>query len=59
MDDSWLAEILARKVLANLVRKERLSPEWVEQLLAWRHTRFSVHSRVRAKTNRPVLPGAP
>ena len=50
MDDSRLAEILASEVLADLVRKELLSPEWAERLLAWRHTWFSVHIRVRAKT---------
>jgi hypothetical protein len=52
IDDSRLAEIFAREVLADLVRKELLSPEWAERLFAWRHTGFNVHSRVRAKTNR-------
>ena len=33
-----------------LVHKEFLSPEWADRLLSWRHTGFSVHSRVRAKT---------
>ena len=33
-----------------LVRKELLSPEWAERILSWRHTGFSVHSLVRAKT---------
>jgi ribosomal protein S27E len=42
--------LLARKVLADLVFRELLSPEWAERLLSWRHTGFSVHSRVRAKT---------
>jgi len=50
MDDSRLAEIFAREVLADLVGKELLSPEWAERLLSWRHTGFSVHSRVRATT---------
>jgi hypothetical protein len=49
-DDGRLAEVFAREVLEFLVRKELLSPEWVERLLSWRHTGFSVHSRVRAKT---------
>jgi hypothetical protein len=49
-DDARLAEIFAREVLADLVRKELLSPEWAERLLSWQHTGFSVHSRVRAKT---------
>jgi len=40
-DDVRLAEVFAREVL---------SPEWAERLLSWRHTGFSVHSRVRAKT---------
>jgi hypothetical protein len=46
----WIAEIFAREVLGYLVRKELLSPEWAERILSWRHTGFSVHSRVRAKT---------
>jgi len=50
IDDSRLAEIFAREVLADLVRKELLSPEWAERLLSWRHTGFNVHSQVRAKT---------
>jgi hypothetical protein len=50
MDDSRLASLFAREVLADLVRKELLSPEWAERIHAFRHTGFSVHSRVRAKT---------
>ena len=50
MDDSRLAEIFAREVLADLVRKELLSPEWAEKILSWPHTGFSVHSLVRATT---------
>lgn len=38
------------RFLADLVRKELLSPEWAERILSWRHTGFSVHSRVSAKT---------
>jgi hypothetical protein len=52
IDDSRLAELFAREVLDFLVRKELLSPEWAERLLSWRHTGFSVHSRVRARTKR-------
>jgi hypothetical protein len=33
IDDSRLAEIFAREVLAMLVRKELLSPEWAERIL--------------------------
>jgi hypothetical protein len=45
LDDSRLAELFAREVLADLVRKELLSPEWTERILSWRHTGFSVHSQ--------------
>jgi len=51
IDDSRLTELFAREVLADLVRKELLSPEWAERILSWRHTGFSVHSQVRAKTS--------
>ncbi len=50
IDDERLAELFAREVLGFLVRRERLSPEWAERLLSWRHSGFSVHSRVRVKT---------
>ena len=32
IDDSRLAELFAREVLADLVRKELLSPEWTERI---------------------------
>ena len=49
-DDGRLAALFAREVLGFLVRRELLSQEWAERLLSWRHTGFSVHSRVMAKT---------
>ena len=52
IDDTRLEEIFAREVLANLVRKELLSPEWAERIISWRHTGFNVHSRVRAETRK-------
>ncbi len=52
IDDSRLAELFAREVLGFLVHKELLSPGWAERFLSWRHTGFSVHSRVRAKTKK-------
>ncbi len=45
-----LAEIFAPEVLRFIVGRELLSPEYAKRLLSWRHTGFSVHSRVRAKT---------
>jgi len=50
IDDSRLEEIFAREVLDFLVRRELLSPEWAGRILYRRHSGFSVHSRVRAKT---------
>jgi ribosomal protein S27E len=49
-DDGRLAEIFGREVLALLVSKGLLSPEWAERILSWRHTGFNVHSRVRVRT---------
>jgi hypothetical protein len=46
IDDSRLAEIFAREVLAMLVRKELLSPEWAERILSWPHSGFNVHSHI-------------
>jgi len=50
LDDGRLTEIFAHEVPAMLVRKDLLSPEWVERILSWRHTGFNVHSLVRTKT---------
>ncbi|MGB8953030.1 MAG: transposase [Candidatus Aminicenantales bacterium] len=49
-DDARLASLFAQEVLEFLIRRELLSLEWAERILSWRHTGFSVHSRVRAKT---------
>jgi len=46
IDDARLAEIFAREVLAMLVRKELLSPEWAERILSWPHSGFNVHSHI-------------
>ena len=43
IDDSRLAEIFAREVLAFLVGRELLSPDWAERLLSWPHSGFNVH----------------
>ena len=45
LDDLRWTEIFGREVLAFLVGKELLSPEWAARILSWRHTGFSVHSR--------------
>jgi hypothetical protein len=50
VDDSRLADLFACEVIADLVGRELPSPEWADRLLSWRHTGFSVHSRVQAKT---------
>jgi len=52
IDDSRLAELFGREVLADLVRKELLSRERADRLLSWWHTGFTVHSRVRTKTKK-------
>jgi hypothetical protein len=46
IDDSRLAKIFAREVLAMLIRKELLSPEWAERVLSWPHSGFNVHSHI-------------
>jgi hypothetical protein len=50
IDDARLAEIFAREVLAFLVGRQLLSPEWAARILSRPHTGFNVHSLVRAKT---------
>jgi hypothetical protein len=51
-DDSLLAEFFSREVFALLLREELISEEMVEKILHWRHSGFSVHSRVRAVSKR-------
>lgn len=58
IDDSRLAEIFAREVLAMLVRKELLSPEWAERILSWRHTGFKRPSG-EGQEGEPEFLGAP
>ncbi len=50
MRETLLLDVPHRQVLAFLIGRELLSPEWSERILSWRHTGFNVHSRVRAKT---------
>lgn len=49
-DDSRLVELFTREVLGFLIYNQLLSREWADRLLSWRHSGFSVHSRVRAHT---------
>ena len=49
-NDTALARIFAREVLAFLVAKDLISPEIAGEILSWRHTGFNVHSKVRAAT---------
>jgi hypothetical protein len=45
--EALLAERLRRGVLALLVRREVILPPLAGQMLAWRHSGFSVHNQVR------------
>ncbi|HUU80780.1 MAG TPA: transposase, partial [Acidobacteriota bacterium] len=48
--DSLLAEFFKREVFSLLLRQELISEAVVEKIAGWRHSGFSVHSKVRAKT---------
>ena len=48
--DGILAQMFAREVFALLLREELISEAMVEKIMGWRHSGFSVHSQVRAKT---------
>jgi hypothetical protein len=48
--DSLLAEFFKRGVFSLLLGEELISPEIVEKIASWRHSGFSVHSKVRAET---------
>jgi len=48
--DSLLAEFFFREVFALLLREGLISEAVVEKIASWRHSGFSVHSKVRAET---------
>ncbi len=48
--DSLLAEFFSHEVSALLLREELISAAVVEKISGWRHSGFSVHSKVRAET---------
>jgi hypothetical protein len=48
--DSLLSEFFKREVFALLLGEELISENLVEKIAGWRHSGFSVHSKVRAKT---------
>ena len=49
-EDSLLAEFFKREVFSLLLREELISEALVEKIAGWRHSGFSVHSKVKAKT---------
>jgi ribosomal protein S27E len=49
-EDSLLTEFFKREVFALLLGEELISEHLVEKLSGWRHSGFSVHSKVKAKT---------
>jgi hypothetical protein len=48
--DGLIAEFFSREVFALLLKEELISEAVVEKIEGWRHTGFSVHSKVRAQT---------
>jgi hypothetical protein len=48
--DGLLAQMFAREVFALLLREEIISEALVEKIMGWRHSGFSVHSKVKAST---------
>jgi hypothetical protein len=43
-------EIFTHEVFSLLVQKKLIGLHFVQKILSWRHTGFSVHSKVRAET---------
>jgi hypothetical protein len=50
--DSLLVEFFSREVFSLLLRQELISDALVEKIAGWRHSGFSVHSKVRAQTRK-------
>ena len=49
--DGLLAEFFKREVFALLLGEELISEALVEKIAGWRHSGFSVHSKVKASTS--------
>ena len=47
-----MAEFFKREVFALLLGEELISEAVVEKIMGWRHSGFSVHSKVRAQTRK-------
>jgi hypothetical protein len=48
--DSLMTQFFKREVFSVLFGEELISPELVEKIASWRHSGFSVHSKVKAST---------
>jgi len=48
--DGLLAQMFAREVFSLLLREELISQALVEKIMGWRHSGFSVHSKVKVST---------
>jgi hypothetical protein len=51
-DDPVIARFFSQEVFSLLLQKERISPAQVQKMLPWKHSGFSVHSKVRAMTKK-------
>ena len=51
-EDRLLSEFFKREVFCLLLREELISEAMVEKIAGWRHSGFSVHSKVKAKTRK-------
>ncbi len=49
-EDSLLAEFFSREVFSLLLGEDLISEALVEKIAGWRHSGFSVHSKVKAST---------
>jgi hypothetical protein len=52
--DGLLAQMFSHEVFALLLGEELISQALVEKIAGWRHSGFSVHSKVKALTSDPL-----
>ncbi len=45
-----LENLFRHKVFKMLLREKRISREWVDKLLWWKNSGFSIHSQVKIKS---------
>jgi len=53
-DDKAIARFFSQEVFSLLLQQKLINPALVKKMLLWKHSGFSVHSKVRAETKQEI-----